>query len=407
MSNIALFTFAYAPFEGGAEIAAREIIGRSKDFKFSIFTYKFDKHWAAYEEGDNFNLIRVGRGGSSKKYYGHIWNKIFYIYKAWQEAERMHSRRRFEVIWAMMASYGGVAALLFKMNHPKVPLLLTLQEGDSERHMIFGKFGFVGLFGKKIISSADLIQCISKYLEGFAEKRGAKCPIEIVPNGVDIKLFQTHYNDLEIKSLRDNLGINDEYVILTTSRLVYKNGVDILIKAVAKLKEKRPGIKLLIIGGGPERKKLADLAKKLSVSSNVLFLGQIQQKDLPLYFRVADVFSRPSRSEGLGNSFLEAMAAGIPVIGTPVGGIVDFLKDPSESFLPRKAPDGQVGQTATGFISKPEDPDDLAEKINYVLSHPDERKKIVANAELLVEKDYSWDIVAQKMGEIFKRLIKK
>lgn len=386
--KIALFSFAYAPFESGAEIAAREIIGRLKSFDFSVFTYKFDKNWVALEEGENFDLIRIGRGGSGKKYYGRVWNKIYYIYKAWQEAEKMHRRKHFDIVWAMMASYGGIAALLFKMNHPKIPMLLTLQEGDSERHMISGKFGFVGLFGKKIIRSADFIQCISRYLADFAEKRDARCSIEIVPNGVDIELFQTVYANSEIKSFRYNLGIKEEYVILTTSRLVYKNGVDILIKAVAKLKEKRPGVKLLIIGGGPELVNLKKMADKLKLEMDVLFLGQISQKDLPLYFRVADVFARPSRSEGLGNSFLEAMAARIPIIGTPVGGIVDFLKD---------------GET--GFVSKPEDANDLAEKINYVLGHSDIRKKIITNAESLVKRHYSWDMVAGKMEIIFNRMI--
>ena len=307
--------------------------------------------------------MRVGRG--TKKYYGHIWNKIYFIYRAWQEAEKIHRHKRFEVIWALMASYGGIAALLFKLNHPGVPLLLTLQEGDSEKHLVLGKFGLVGLFGKKIIQKANFIQPISKYLSDFAIKRGASCPIEVVPNGVNIDLFQTKYTELEIKILRDNLSIKDEYVVLTTSRLVYKNGVDILIKAIAKIKESRPNIKLLIIGDGPELPKLKVISYKLKVDNNVLFLGQIPQKDLPIYFRVSDVFVRASRSEGLGNSFLEAMAAGIPVIGTPVGGIVDFLI---------------TGHT--GLLANPEDSDDLAEKIRYTLGHQEIRSTVTKNEKV-------------------------
>lgn len=394
MPNIALFTLAYAPFEGGAEIAAREIITRLKGLNFTVFTYKFNRDWLFLEKNDNCCIVRVGSGrkmktgkSGTKKYYGRIWDKIYFIYKAWQEAEKMHRHKRFEVIWALMASYGGIAALLFKMNHPGVPLLLTLQEGDSEKHLVFGKFGLVGRFGKKIVQEADFIQPISKYLADFAIKRGASCPMEVVPNGVDIDLFQTKYKDLEIKCLRDNLGINDEYVILTTSRLVYKNGVDILIEAVAKLKENRPNIKLLIIGDGPELVNLQLLTSNLKLNNEVLFLGQIPQKDLPIYFRVSDVFARPSRSEGLGNSFLEAMAAGVPVIGTPVGGIVDFLINGH-----------------TGLLANPEDPDSLAEKIGYVLGHKDIRDNVVKNALALVEKQYSWDIVAQKMERIFNSI---
>jgi len=392
--NIALFTLAYTPFEGGAEIAAREIVGRLKDQNFSIFTYKFNKNWLSLERGENYDIVRVGFGkniksdkSGTKKYYGRIWNKISYIYKAWQEAEKVHKHRRFEVIWALMASYGGIAALLFKLNHPSIPLLLTLQEGDSEKHLILGKFGLVGWFGKKIIQKADFIQPISKYLSDFAIKRGAGCPIEVVPNGVDIDLFETKYKELEIKLLRDNLGITDEYVVLTTSRLVYKNGVDILINAIAKIKETKPNIKLLIIGDGPESNNLKSLILNLKLTKEVLFLGQIPQKDLPIYFRVSDVFVRASRSEGLGNSFLEAMAAEVPVIGPPVGGIVDFLFN-----------------CQTGLLMNPEDSEDLAEKILYILSHQDMRTKIIKNAKDLVGSHYSWDIVAQKMNRIFNSL---
>ena len=380
--NIALFTLAYAPFEGGAEIAAREIINRLKDLNFTIFTYKFNRDWLSLEKNDNYSIVRVGRG--TKKYYGYIWNKIYFVYKAWKEAEKIHKSKRFEIIWALMASYGGIAALLFKINHPSIPLLLTLQEGDSEKHLVLGKFGLVGWFGKKIIQKADFIQCISKYLADFAIKRGASCPMEVVPNGVDIDLFQTKYKDSEIKCLRENLGIKDEYVVLTTSRLVHKNGVDILIKAIAKLKETRPNMKLLIIGDGPELVNLQLLTSNLKLRNEVLFLGQIIQRNLPIYFRVSDVFARASRSEGLGNSFLEAMAAGVPVIGTPVGGIVDFLSNGH-----------------TGLLANPEDPDSLAEKISYVLGHQDIRNNVIKNALILVEKHYSWDIVAEKMGRIF------
>ena len=394
--NIALFTLAYAPFEGGAEIAVREIISRLKGLNFTILTYKFNKDWLSLEKNDNYGIVRVGLGRSikkgrdgTKKYYGRIWDKISYVYKAWQEAEKMHRRKRFEIIWALMASYGGVAALLFKMNHPGVPLLLTLQEGDSEKHLVLGKFGLVGWFGKKIIQKADFIQSISKYLADFAIKRGASCPMEVVPNGVDAGLFQTKYKDFEIKSLRDNLGIKDEYVVLTTSRLVYKNGIDILIKAMAILKGSRPNIKLLIIGDGPDLNKLKVQGQKLEIENNIVFLGQIPQKDLPIYFRVSDVFVRASRSEGLGISFLEAMAAGIPIIGTPVGGIVDFLSNGH-----------------TGLLANPEDPEDLAEKISYVLGHRDIRDNIVKNALILVEKHYSWDIVAWKMDRIFNAMIR-
>src|SRR3989344_2428007 len=387
-SKIAVFSLAYHPFEGGAEIAVREIIKRLPQFRFMVFTYKFDQGWLPDEKKDNAEIIRLGRGKKNREYYGRIRDKIFYIFSAWRKAEELHRRERFDVLWAVMASYGSLAALLFKMRHPRVPLLLTIQEGDSEKHLFFGRGGLVGLGSRWALRKADYIQVISNFLKNFVKSRGAKCPIEVVHNGVDWELFNTQYRPSEIKAARDNLGLKDEYVVLTASRLVFKNGVDILIEAIAKFKEKQPNIKCLIIGDGPEREKLKAKSKKLNVAGNVIFLGQIPQKDLPIYFRIADVFARPSRSEGLGNSFLEAMAAGVPAIGTPIGGIIDFLKE---------------GET--GFIVPADNPEKLAEKLHYILKNPALREKIIRSARFLIKETYTWDKIANIFRNIFDRLI--
>lgn len=385
-NNIAVFSFAYAPFEGGAEIAIREIIRQLPTFSFSVFAAKFDEKSLSVERQGNTEIIRIGKGGGRR--YGILFKKIRYIFSAWQEAERLHSQRRFDLIWVVMASYGGIAALLFKMHHPNVPMLLTMQEGDSESHLKYGKFGLVGFFGKLMIRSADYIQVISGYLRNFALMQGANVPIEIVPNGVDINLFSTKYRPDEMKALREYLGIKDEYVVITTSRLVEKNGVDILIGAVAKFKERRPNIKCLIIGEGPERNRLERMVKKFSLETNVIFLGHVIQNDLPLYFAISDLFVRPSRSEGLGSSFLEAMAAGTPIIGTPVGGIIDFLRD---------------GET--GYLAESENSGSVSAKMHEILDDPKKTANIVRNAKSLISRNYSWETVGKMMRNIFDKLI--
>ena len=387
-SNIAVFSLAYYPFEGGAEVAIREIADRLPDFNFLIFTYKFNRNWLHKERKNNTEIVRVGKGKSGEKYYGRIWNKIAYIFYAWQGAEKAHKEARIEMIWAVMASYGAIAALLFKFNHPSIPFLLTVQEGDSERHLIFGKFGLVGFFGGLAMRNADYIQVISAFLGDFVGKRGASCPIEIIPNGVDLDTFGAKYTLSEINAIRSNLGIKDEYIVITTSRLVYKNGVDVLIGAIAEFKKRRSNIKCLIIGDGPEFNKLKVKSQKLKVDGDVVFMGQIPHKDLPLYLKISDVFVRPSRSEGLGSSFLEAMAAGIPVIGTPVGGIVDFLRDEE-----------------TGFYMRVDDSKDLSDKISHVVGNPDLRKKVIYNASLMVKENYSWDRISKLLRNIFSKLI--
>jgi len=385
--SIAVFSLAYSPFVGGAELALKEITARlpSYDdrsahyvhglpFGFTCFTQRFDLVWPKEETIGNVSIVRLG-GGSTRSYYGNRWQKIMYVFRAWRAAERRHQQQPFTAVWAMMAAYAGLAALLFKLRHPEIPLLLTLQEGDSEEH-ILKRVGVFYPLWKLLFKKADRIQVISAYLAAFARRHGARCPIEIVPNGVTLGQFLQHQGS----------PAGAAQHIITTSRLVPKNGLDVLLRAVAELKNTWPGrvYRVSVIGEGPERERLVQLAKDLGTGREVEFLGHREPADIPHYLAQADIFVRPSRSEGLGTSFLEAMAAGLPVIGTDVGGIPDFLK-----------------HGETGLFSRVDDHKDLAEKLKLLLSNQDLRKKLAANGFRLVREHYTWESVARRMEGLF------
>ncbi len=393
MKNIAIFSLAYAPFFGGAEVAVKEITHRLRDgFKFICFTYKFDKAWRQEEELDGIKIVRVGQGKDNKQgYYGGHFYKIVYIFLSFLAARKQHQKEPFTQIWAIMAAYAGGAALLFKLFYPQVPLLLTLQEGDSEEH-ILGRLGIFYPFWKMLFKKADHIQVISTYLEDFARRHGAKCPITVVPNGADLENIKNQISKIKDENNKSKIKKNKRSVtIITTSRLVRKNGIDTLVEAAKELKNNNLYFKVLIAGGGPEDRSLRALAKKLAVDDVVEFLGEVLPVEVPLYLAHANIFVRASRSEGLGNSFIEAMAAGLPIIGTNVGGIPDFLKDPS-----------LVGIThATGLFARVGDGKDLAHKILFLINKPELAEIIVKNARDLVFKNYSWDKIALKMGELF------
>ena len=383
-THIGIFSLAYIPFVGGAELAVKEITDRLLQHRFTCFTHRFNREWPRQEKIGNVEVVRVGQSAkcqvpSAKNYYGHFWQKALYVFRAWRAAEKLHKQQPFDAIWAMMAAYGGLAALLFKLRHPRVPMLLTLQEGDSEGH-ILRRVGIFYPLWRLIFKKADYIQTISNYLADFARRHGARCPIEVVPNGVDIKSYE---NTKKYESTKK------EKIIITTSRLVHKNGIDTLIRAAAELKALTSNSKftIQILGGGPEEENLKKLAIDLKIQDQVEFLGHVDPERIPDYLAKADIFVRPSRSEGLGSSFLEAMAAGLPIIGTPVGGIPDFLKE---------------GET--GFFCRVDDPVDLAEKIKLLLTDADLRQKISQAGRALVVKNYSWDIIAGKMNKIFTRL---
>ena len=399
--HIAIFSLAYHPFFGGAEVAIKEITDHllGKIFSFTCFTFRFDEHWPREEGIGNARVIRVGRSfvaaGVTKNYYGHHIKKILGVFSLWLAAEKEHRHQPFSVIWAIMASYGGLAALFFKLCHPKIPLLLTLQEGDSESHILSRVSIFYPIW-RLIFTKADRIQVISNYLADFARRHGAKCPIEVVPNGVNLEKFGAvnvrNVGSAERVKNNSNIQHRTSRTIITTSRLVLKNGVDILIRGFSELiqnfKLQTSNFKLVIIGDGPERAKLEKLAADLGISDCVEFVGHVSPEKIPYYLLHATIFVRASRSEGLGNSFLEAMAAGLPVIGTPVGGIPDFLKD---------------GET--GLFCKVESPTDLAQKIHQLVNNPILANRLAENGQKMVREKYSWTDISKKMENIFRILL--
>ena len=129
----------------------------------------------------------------------------------------------------------------------------------------------------------------------------------------------------------------------------------------------------------------------VGVLERVLFTGHLSHDELPLYLHLSDIFVRPSRSEGMGNVFIEAMAAGLPVIGTPVGGITDFLFDPDRTKL------GKV--TPTGLFCDVDDPASIARAAIRLVEDEALRERIVESGSAMVREKYDWDALARAMHE--------
>ncbi len=369
--KILIFSLTYHPFVGGAEIAIKEITERLNNFfDFDMITVNLDGKQLKVEE--NFNginkIYRVGSG---------IIGKYLFPWLAYIKAKKLHRYNNYQIIWAIMANQAGWAALKFKKKNNNIPYLLTLQEGDSEIDIWLRTF-FIRPIYKSIYRNADRIQAISKFLACRAKRMGAKCPIFIIPNGVNFPNFFRY----KIKS--------DIKLIFSSSRLVKKNGLIYLIKSIPILK-KRYGIKvnLKIVGQGPLYKKLDKLIKNLGlVNSNgeKILEGEVSNNQVYKYLSCADVFVRPSISEGFGNSFIEAMSMGVPVIGTKVGGITDFLEDGK-----------------TGWFCEVNNPDSIAEKIHYILDYRNKKEVdlVIKNAKDLVKNKYSWSLISSKMLDFF------
>ncbi len=368
---------AYYPHVGGAEVAIKEITDRlsPSEFEFHMVTLRFSKEDAAQEKIGNIVVHRIGRGSKSKV------AKFLYQLRAARVATKLHTTHPFDVVWAMMAHSAGVPAALFKKKYSLVPYVLTLQEGDPIPHIERTMRPLWPLF-TRAFTTANSVQAISNYLGVWARTRGFAGPLEIIPNGADIQKF--------VGEPVSHTGT----VLITTSRLVHKNALDVVIHALPQL----PDVKFQILGVGPDEVKLRALAQTLGVASRVEFVGFVPGNDIPRYLHKADIFIRPSRSEGMGSSFVEAMAAGLPVIATQEGGIADFL------FDAKRNPD----KSTTGWAVDKDSPEQVVFAVKDILSNPEDTKKVVENAQKLVKDRYDWNYITGEMRErVFVKLLKK
>lgn len=400
MKKILIFSLAYYPKHvGGAEVAIKEITDRcpSDKYEFHVVTNRYDVTLPKMERVGNLLVHRIGIAtknpemGDLRAFPLMLNKPLFQFLAAWKAA-RLHRQYRYDGVWAMMAHSCGVPAVLFKTRCPSVPFLLTLQEGDPVDYIEKKMRPLWPLF-KRAFTKADGIQVISAFLENWARNRGATCPVEVIPNGVDIAHFTHEYSEEILQDVRKSVGKNSgEVWLVTTSRLVKKNAVDDVIRALVHLPE---CVHFLVYGTGPDEMPLKKLAHELGVARRVHWGGFLQHTDMPKYLKACDVFIRPSRSEGMGNSFVEAMAAGVPVIATQEGGIADFLFDAKRN----------PGKGTTGWAVDKDSPEQIAVAVQNIIDHPAHVQKVVAQAKEMVVGTYDWGVIAKNMRErVFDRV---
>ena len=384
---IFVFTTAYHPFVGGAELAVQETARRLKDeYRFFIITARLRRDLPRIAMRPEGVIIRVG--------FGHpIDTVLLPLFGTFRVLALM---RRVEPMcfWGVMVTFASGIPYIVNMLRfwERVPVLLSLQEGDSETYIKTKWGGMLARSWRLALPRSDILHVISAYLGGLARSYGWRGEAVVIPNGVDVAAFTKTVPRDACIALRSEFGFAaDDAVVITTSRLVVKNGMDTLIRAIHGLNGKRIAhpVKLLIVGDGVERGRLEALVRELGEGSTIRFAGVVPFADIPRYLASADVFSRPSRSEGFGTSFVEAMAAGLPVVATAVGGIREFLRDGENCLLAR-----------------PDAPDDVAEKIGRLLDDGALRGRIAAAGRKTAD-GYDWDGIAEKFRPIFRTLARR
>lgn len=373
-SRVLILSTAYLPQIGGSELAIKNITDRLPGISFDLITSRPSKKIPAFEKIGNVNVYRTG---GLLGLFSFLLPKNFLPILIFLKAlELIYKNGPYSVIHAYQASQAAGGGCLLKCVYPRTPFLLTVQEGKDLSQQPW----LTRLFRWFIFKKVDAATAISGYLAEYIKSQNQKISVKVIPNGVDLNKFQVKNEKLKI----------NEKIIITVSRLVKKNGVGDLIEAIYELNANyrlpTANYRLLIVGGGPLAESLRTKVRGLKLEDKVDFISEVSNEELPKYLARADIFVRPSLSEGLGTAFLEAMAAGVPIIGTPVGGIQDFLKD---------------GET--GLFCKVGDPTDIADKIVAIFSDDELKNKLIINARKLVEEKYSWDEIAAEFDKLYQK----
>ena len=277
--------------------------------------------------------------------------------------------------------YSDIPALLYA-KHKKVPFLLTYQFDGQERGGSFIRNKGVHLYNKfflkKVLDAAEVIIATTKsfanespYLKRYKEK------IVVIPNGINIEEVTTHYSKEESRNI---LGLpHDSQIILFLGSLVPYKGPDILLKAFEIIKKDFPMVKLIFVGRGQMLEELRKLSIKMGLKNDVIFEGFVKEEVKPLYYKSSDIFCLPSTTmaESFGIVNLEAMASGIPIVASNLGGIPDIVKN-----------------NENGLLAKPGDIHSLADALIYLLNE-DIRKKMGNNGRISAN-NFTWDKITKK-----------
>lgn len=350
--KVVILSAFLSPFRSGAEACAEEVAGQLQDqYDITIITARLRKdlpHLDHLPSG-----VRVWRVG-----IGHAFDKWLYPFLAPRAARALKP----DIIHAVLETYAGLA---LKRCDKNVHRILTCQTTNR------------GFMKKSIVRSADRVTVISNVLKTIVEGFGRQAVL--IPNGV--RLHELHV------AAKKHQKVDGR--ILYVGRLEVMKGIDTLLNAFAKLcamSYERPtaqSLQLRIVGDGSQGTRLESLTKQLGIADRVTFAGYVPADQVAKEFAEASIFCGLSRSEALGNVFIEAQAAGCAVVATNVGGIPDIVHD---------------GET--GLLVPADNAEAATQALQRLIDNKQLRQQLAEAGKKNAEK-YDWESIADKYATIY------
>ena len=353
--KILMIISLFSPVRGGAEQQALQLAAGLQKHALSvaILTRKLSG-LPVYEE---INGVPVYRNITTVN-IGKLFGLVYAVSVFWFLLRHRHS---YDIIHCHLAQgLHTPVALVIKFLLKKSVIIKIGATGALSDFSVL-RTSLMGHSMVRLLRHADRLVVVCKQAFTEALQNGIpKERIVLIPNSVDCTMFRPLSEQRQ------------QGCITFTGRLDRMKGVDVLIHAFALLKARGAAARLRIIGEGPEQENLKALASSLCLADEVFFYGV--RHDIPHLLNEAALFVLPSLSEGLSNAVLEAMACGLPVVATRVGGIPDIITD-----------------GVNGLLVPPGQPEQLAEALWHVLNDRALAEKLGANARRTVIEQYCLD----------------
>ena len=291
-----------------------------------------------------------------------------------------HRHKPFDLIHAHAPLPCGHAAALLS-RELGVPFVVSVHGLDAYSSVQVR--GHAGRWCRRISTmvyrSASRVICISQHVRDHVlDGTGNSSSMSVIYNGVDPSVFLPADDDQACNP-----------VILSIGNLIPIKGHDLLLRSVVRLKTKYPGLSCEVVGDGPERAGLLALASALKITDSVRFLGRQNRASVARLLQRCTIFALPSRYEGLGCVYLEAMSAGKPVIGCRGQGIAEIIQ-----------------HGVNGYLVGSDDPQELVTAISDLLANEALRKRIGDAARQTVLQGLTLAHQAERLTRVYEECLR-
>jgi len=372
--KVLILNYELPPLGGGTGIANLHLLrefSKQKKLHIDVVTSSAnDYKEKAFSANIKIYYLDIGKTGKNLHHQSPL-NLIRYFIKSTLHVFKF--RKEYDLIHALSGIPGGITALLSGK-----PYIISLRGSDvpgyEARYRLL--YCLITPLIRKSWKKAKSVDANSQYLKKLAQEAESDLKIKVIPNGIDAKIFSPAKKLVQKKQ------------IVCSSRLGKRKGIEYLIKAMPRVLKTLPETKLVLIGEGVEKDELVNLTKQLGLNRQIIFKGQVEHKKLPLIYHQSSLFVSPSLSESLSNSLLEALAAGLPVVATKVGGNPELVN------------------TKNGLLVPPANSQRLAKAIIKLLTQPALRKKL-GQASRQTVKQHTWSKTAKEYIRLYEKTFKQ